>query len=499
MELQSRESSEAQIGSYIPIRSLGEGTTGKVKLAMPKDEPDNTVAIKVIDKSRFLEKSNLEKKVQREISLMRLVKHPNILKLTDVFESEKHLYIVLEYAKQGELFDYLISNRTIPEDQALDFFRQIILAIEYLHHFGICHRDLKPENILLDSCFRIKIADFGFARWTKNVADTSCGSPHYAAPEVISGKPYDGRKADIWSCGVILYALLAGFLPFDDASIKNLLHKVKRGIYFMPNFPDYIKDIIERMLTVNPEQRITIEEIKKHKCFTMNLLPNYVLPTPLPLYNTSELKIENLSPENFADLEKIGFLDRDELAQELSSDTHNLAKVFVSMLFHSDDYENLPWDDNSASPSSATLIEHGDFMKAKNISLQKQTDDPFKRRVIPPSESLPLTMMSVADQNEWGVAESKEPVLTSTIETFGMTIWNIMYYIQQLLNERGMQWFHPDLTLIIARKEDTNTYIRLEGEFRNQDDIIVNVSLYKGDVGDFEAFCNALKQTISTA
>lgn len=196
-------------GPYILQNVLGTGTTGKVKLAYHK-ETGQQVAIKIISKSAFDEKPNLQLKVRREIALMRAVKHPNILRLIDVLESQRHLCMVLEYAKNGELFDFLVSRRCLPEDLAIDIFRQIILAIEYLHFHGICHRDLKPENILLDQFNKIKIADFGFARWVKkNVTDTSCGSPHYAAPEVIRGIPYDPKRADIWSLGVILYALLA--------------------------------------------------------------------------------------------------------------------------------------------------------------------------------------------------------------------------------------------------------------------------------------------------
>jgi BR serine/threonine kinase len=188
---------------------LGEGTTGKVKLAYHKDSGEQ-VAIKIVPKSAFIQKPDLENKVRREIALMKVVSHPNILKLIDVLESDRHLYMVLEYAQKGELFDYLVSQGSLSPQVGLDFFRQITLAIEYLHQLGICHRDLKPENILVDSNDRIKIADFGFARWVRrDVADTSCGSPHYAAPEVIKGGQYDGRRADIWSLGIILYALLA--------------------------------------------------------------------------------------------------------------------------------------------------------------------------------------------------------------------------------------------------------------------------------------------------
>lgn len=197
------------LGPYVLLRPLGIGTTGKVKLAV-HCETQEKYAIKIIKKASFEQKPNLQMKIQREIALMRLVDHPHLLKLHDVLESPRHLYIVLEYASKGELFDYLVEHKCLPEDAAMKFFRQIIYGLEYLHSLGICHRDLKPENILLDENLNIKIADFGFARFVKtNIADTSCGSPHYAAPEVVRGEPYDGRCADIWSCGVILYALLA--------------------------------------------------------------------------------------------------------------------------------------------------------------------------------------------------------------------------------------------------------------------------------------------------
>ena len=198
-----------EIGPYRLVKTLGIGTTGKVKLAI-NQETKQEVAIKIISKTIFQQKPKLQEKIQREIALMRLIEHSHLLKLVDVLESPNHLYIVLEYASRGELFDYLVERHSLSPEVALRFFRQIICGLEYLHTLGICHRDLKPENILLDEQCNIKIADFGFARFLKsNIADTSCGSPHYAAPEVIRGESYDGRAADIWSCGVILYALLA--------------------------------------------------------------------------------------------------------------------------------------------------------------------------------------------------------------------------------------------------------------------------------------------------
>ena len=207
--VQMQQTKRQEVGNYILGQSLGEGMTGKVKLAVHKDT-GKQFAIKIINKSQFDVKPDLQRKIHREIALMRLLDHPHILKLEEVCESPRHLYIVLEFAHHGELFDYLISRRKLTPEVGIEFFRQIIYGLDYLHTHAICHRDLKPENILLNEFDQVKIADFGFARWLRtSIAETSCGSPHYAAPEVVRGLHYDGRAADIWSCGVILYALLA--------------------------------------------------------------------------------------------------------------------------------------------------------------------------------------------------------------------------------------------------------------------------------------------------
>ena len=196
------------IGPFTIIRLIGGGNSSKVKLGQ-NTQTGQLVAIKIIKKSSYIGQPHLEKKVKREIALLKLVDHPHILSLVDIYESQRHLYIISEYASKGELFNLISDKKLLDESEAANFFRQLIYGIEYLHSFGICHRDIKPENLLLDDHNNIKIADFGFARFAKeNAAETSCGSPHYAAPEVLSGHPYDGRAADIWSCGVVLFTLL---------------------------------------------------------------------------------------------------------------------------------------------------------------------------------------------------------------------------------------------------------------------------------------------------
>ncbi|CCK70701.1 protein kinase GIN4 KNAG_0F00290 [Huiozyma naganishii CBS 8797] len=270
-----------QIGSWKMGETLGLGSTGKVQLAYNKTT-GNQAAIKVISKTIFQD-SNVTSMVdnttpdalpygiEREIVIMKLLNHANVLRLYDVWETNSNLYMVLEYAEKGELFNLLVERGPLPENEAIRFFRQIIIGISYCHALGIVHRDLKPENLLLDTKYNIKIADFGMAalETEDKLLETSCGSPHYAAPEIVSGIPYHGFASDVWSCGVILYALLTGRLPFDeeDGNIRNLLLKVQAGQFEMPEDDEISKEaqnLISKILVVNPAERITARDILKH-------------------------------------------------------------------------------------------------------------------------------------------------------------------------------------------------------------------------------------------
>ena len=204
---------------------------------------------------------------------MKLIEHPNIMRLYDVWETSTELYLILEYVEGGELFDYICENGRLSTSEALGYFQQIIAAVDYCHHFNIAHRDLKPENLLLDGNKNIKVADFGMAAWQKSNSNgmlkTACGSPHYAAPEVIAGTPYNGSASDIWSCGIILFALLAGRLPFDDDDLATLLEKVKIAKFEIPSHIDrQARHLISRMLEKDVQKRITVPEILVHPFFT---------------------------------------------------------------------------------------------------------------------------------------------------------------------------------------------------------------------------------------
>jgi serine/threonine protein kinase len=255
-----------KIGPFILGETLGEGSTGKVKAAVHKDTGEK-VAIKIINKAILTDNIKLKKKIEREIDVMKLMKHKHVIKLYDVLQSKKYLFLIIEHVEGGELFDYIVKKGRLSVEEAFHFFKQIIEGIEYCHQNLICHRDLKPENLLLDKNKNIKIADFGMASFLEEdkLLETSCGSPHYASPEVVKGLKYNGMEADVWSCGVILFALLTGRLPFDDENIQALLKKVKSGQYTIPSYlTGDVKDLIQRMLAMDPEKRITIPEIKRH-------------------------------------------------------------------------------------------------------------------------------------------------------------------------------------------------------------------------------------------
>ncbi|KAJ7449622.1 Pkinase-domain-containing protein [Mycena latifolia] len=268
-----------RIGMWKIGRTIGTGSSGRVRIAR-NSKTGQYAAIKIVSKTSLDSTRSLnhlgddaehsQLSLEREIVVMKLIDHPNIMRLYDVWETSTELYLILEYVKGGELFEYLCKQGRLPTEEALGYFHQIIAAIDYCHQFNIAHRDLKPENILLDEDFNVKIADFGMAAWQANgMLRTSCGSPHYAAPEIVSAKAYHGSAADIWSCGVILHALLAGRLPFDDEDLGILLEKVKGGAFDMPDDIDPLaQDLIKKMLTVNVEDRITMPVLLAHPFFT---------------------------------------------------------------------------------------------------------------------------------------------------------------------------------------------------------------------------------------
>ncbi|XP_025198849.1 serine/threonine-protein kinase MARK2-like isoform X3 [Melanaphis sacchari] len=280
----SRSSEEPHIGKYKLLKTIGKGNFAKVKLA--KHVPTGKeVAIKIIDKTQLLPGSL--QKLFREVRIMKMLDHPNIVKLLQVIETEKTLYLVMEYASGGEVFDYLVLHGRMREKEARAKFRQIVSAVQYCHQKRIIHRDLKAENLLLDSEMNIKIADFGFSNefTPGGKLYTFCGSPPYAAPELFQGKRYDGPEVDVWSLGVILYTLVSGSLPFDGSTLRELRERVLRGKYRIPFYMSTdCENLLKKFLVLNPLKRASLEVIMKDKWMNLGCeddeLKPYVEPEP---------------------------------------------------------------------------------------------------------------------------------------------------------------------------------------------------------------------------
>ncbi|KAJ3213925.1 hypothetical protein HDU67_002289 [Dinochytrium kinnereticum] len=221
---------------YIIERQLGEGSYGKVKLAID-NETNRRVALKVIHKSTIKKPEHITR-IKREVRIMRLLNHPNIVKLYDVAETDKDIILAMEYVEGGELFDYIVAQNRLNDKTARRIFRQILSAVDYCHQSSVIHRDLKPENLLMDVKRNIKIIDFGFVNLfdPEDTLKTFCGSPFYASPEMILGRQYIGPEVDVWSMGVILYALLTGQLPFRDVNTKDLYRKITTSTFEIPSY-----------------------------------------------------------------------------------------------------------------------------------------------------------------------------------------------------------------------------------------------------------------------
>ncbi|XP_034022454.1 NUAK family SNF1-like kinase 2 [Thalassophryne amazonica] len=248
---------------YEFLETLGKGTYGKVKKA--KERSGRLVAIKSIRKEKIKDEQDLIH-IRREIEIMSSLCHPHIITIYEVFENKDKIVIVMEYASQGDLYDYICDRSNISEREARHFFRQIVSAVHYCHQNGIVHRDLKLENILLDGNGNVKIADFGLSNLYRGdeYLQTFCGSPLYASPEIVNGKPYHGPEVDIWSLGVLLYTMVHGNMPFDGHNHKTLVQQISTGNYRRPKNPSDACGLIRWMLMVNPERRATIEEIAGH-------------------------------------------------------------------------------------------------------------------------------------------------------------------------------------------------------------------------------------------
>ncbi|KAM7267303.1 hypothetical protein ACFE04_009469 [Oxalis oulophora] len=274
-------------GKYELGRQLGHGTFAKVYHAR-NIQSGKSVAMKIVGKEKVIKVGMIEQ-IKREISVMKMVKHPNIVELDEVLASKSKIYFAMELVRGGELFAKVAKGK-LREELARFYFQQLISAVDFCHSRGVYHRDLKPENLLLDEEGNLKVTDFGLSAFAEHLRQdgllhTSCGTPAYVAPEVIGKKGYDGAKADIWSCGVILYVLLAGFLPFQDDNIVTMYRKIYRGDFKCPPwFSSEARRLITKLLDPNPSSRITIAKVMQSSWFKRSL--------PKSIWNKKEIEFE---------------------------------------------------------------------------------------------------------------------------------------------------------------------------------------------------------------
>ena len=253
------------LSDYILLQTIGKGTFSVVKLGLNKKTKEK-VAIKILKKKKIIHKTD-KIRLEREISILKKLNHINVIKIHKINEDQEKYYIVMEYCENGELFNYIVDRQKLDENQSSYFFYQLINGLDYIHHKNIVHRDLKPENLLLGKGNILKIVDFGLSNYVdkEKLLSTPCGSPCYASPEMVCGNSYNGILIDIWSCGIIIYAMTCGYLPFEDYDNDILFKKIMDCKIEYPKFlSKNIVDIMKKILVVEPEKRITIPEIKKH-------------------------------------------------------------------------------------------------------------------------------------------------------------------------------------------------------------------------------------------
>ena len=292
----------SNIANYLLKKDIGEGNFGKVKLGIFKQTGEE-FAVKILNKKKI--KIKMKNSVFKENEIITKFNHVNVIFVFDIIEDQDNYYIVMEYCKSGELFDYIVERQHLEEDEASIFFYQLINGVEYIHSLGVAHRDLKPENLLLTENKVLKIIDFGLSHEFngEELLKTKCGSPSYAAPEIIKGLPYDGFKTDIWCCGIILYAMVCGYLPFEGDNNKILFKNI---VECNPEIPDYlseeIQDLISRILREEPDDRITIDEIKTHDFY---LRGKELCDIDYPkLQRMLNKKRHNMSNNNYSNIDK---------------------------------------------------------------------------------------------------------------------------------------------------------------------------------------------------
>ena len=278
--------------------------------------------MKILEKAKIVDVADV-RRVAREISILKQIRHPYIIQLYEILETPEQFYLITEYAPGGELFDHIVASGKLKESEARKFFKQILEGVEYLHKLNIVHRDLKPENLLLDADNNIKIVDFGLSNlYSKGeLLQTACGSPCYAAPEMIAGKKYAGSTVDVWSCGIVLFAMICGYLPFEDPNTSKLYKKILEGDF---NIPKHVsgdaRDLLKCILQTDPAVRYTIGDIKRHRWVAPEFIYRNTWVADYSGTDPSKIKMDE---KIFSQMVEYGFTDKEKIARMIRSNRHN--------------------------------------------------------------------------------------------------------------------------------------------------------------------------------
>ena len=365
-----------KIGDYLLLSTIGSGTFSKVKLGLHMPTKQK-VAVKILDKDKINDDTDIER-IKREIHILSILRHPNIVQLYETITNENNIYIIMEYVEGKDLFQYIYSMQHLTEYKSSQLFRQLISCLEYIHNLGVVHRDIKPENILLTKNKKnLKLVDFGLSNTYEEgeLIKTACGSPCYAAPEMISGKEYEGFYSDLWSCGVVLYCMLVGKLPFDDEDIKKLYHNIKIANYIMPNFlSNYAQDILRRILVPNPKRRIKLDELKRHPFILMcERIPMYkgiiIDNDDIPV----DYDIVQMMKEKYFNNEGDCNINCDIIVGNIKNNLHNKITTIYNLLYKQ---KNEGGIDDSIIKSKDKYITDSNSNNDKNI-LQNRKNNIF--------------------------------------------------------------------------------------------------------------------------
>ena len=384
-ENENNISNEYIIGDYIIKDTIGEGTFGKVKLGeyIPGKEK---VAIKILEKEKMTEEIDIIR-AKREFEMTSKLNHINVIFISHVFETCLNYYTVMEYCEGGELLKYIIKKKRLSENESSFYFYQIINGIEYIHSLGIVHRDLKPENILLTSDHLVKIIDFGLSNYFNEndniLLTTHCGSPCYASPELISGKNYNGYKIDIWGTGIILFVMLCGYMPFEDENTESLFRKI---LQCNIEYPDYVsdiaKDLLQKILVPNPEERIDINDIKKHPFYNKGkrifnevyfILPNEQNNNSKIDEKIKDLNNKNELKENNTNINLGEEINDKELKGNNSTNLKNNKKIYNDSIDKNDNKNiNINNELNNDKQEESNLSDKKSYEKKDKENLMKK-------------------------------------------------------------------------------------------------------------------------------